>query len=70
MCAGALVLARVARIVFGATDPRAGAAGSVLDVVRHPLLNHRADVVGGVMAAEAGALLTNFFRARRALGAA
>ena len=65
MCAGAVVLARVPRVVFGASDPKAGAAGSVLDVLRHPRLNHRAEVVGGVLAAECGALLAEFFAGKR-----
>jgi len=65
MCAGAVVLARVPRVVFGAFDPKAGAAGSVLDVLRHPKLNHRAQVTGGVMAAECGAVLAEFFAQKR-----
>jgi tRNA(adenine34) deaminase len=65
MCAGAIVLARVARVVFGAYDPKAGAAGSVLDVTGEPRLNHRPEVVGGLLAAECGALLSEFFAARR-----
>ncbi|MDF1502255.1 tRNA adenosine(34) deaminase TadA [Roseisolibacter sp. H3M3-2] len=65
MCAGALVLARVDRVVFGAWDDKAGMAGSVGDVLRHPRLNHRPSVRGGVREAECGALLTTFFRARR-----
>jgi tRNA(adenine34) deaminase len=65
MCAGAVVLSRVARLVLGAWDPKAGAAGSVRDVVRDSRLNHRAEVVGGVLAAECGALLQEFFSARR-----
>jgi tRNA(adenine34) deaminase len=65
MCAGALVLARVARLVFGAWDPKAGAAGSVRDVVRDTRLNHQAEVVGGVLEGECGALLRNFFASRR-----
>ena len=66
MCAGALVLARVDRVVFGAWDEKAGMAGSVEDLLRHPRLNHRPQVMGGVLAAECGALLTEFFRVRRA----
>ena len=66
MCAGAIVLARVPRVVFGTTDPKAGAAGSVLDVLAEPRLNHRPAVEGGVLAAECAALLTEFFAARRA----
>ncbi len=67
MCAGALVLARVDRVVYGAADPKAGAAGSLWDVVRDRRLNHRPEVVGGVRAAESAALLRAFFRARRDL---
>jgi tRNA(adenine34) deaminase len=65
MCAGAIVLARVRRVVFGAWDDKAGMAGSVGDLLRHPRLNHRPEVQGGVMAAECGAVLTAFFAARR-----
>ena len=65
MCAGAMVHARVRRLVFGATDPRAGAAGSVFNVVQHPALNHRLECTGGVLAEESGTLLRNFFLARR-----
>ena len=65
MCAGAVVLARVPRVVFGAADPKAGAAGSVLDVLAEPRLNHRPEVVSGVLASESAALLTAFFAARR-----
>ena len=65
MCAGALVLARVARVVFGAWDPKAGAVGSLWDVVRDRRLNHRPEVVGGVRETECGALLEAFFAARR-----
>ncbi len=65
MCAGALVLARVARLVFGAWDPKAGAAGSLRDVVRDARLNHRVEVVGGVLEAECGGLLREFFEVRR-----
>ena len=65
MCAGALVLARVDRVVFGAWDEKAGMAGSVGDVLRHPRLNHRPEVQGGVCEAEAGPLLREFFAARR-----
>jgi tRNA(adenine34) deaminase len=66
MCAGALVLARVARLVFGADDPKAGAVGSLWDVVRDRRLNHRPEVVSGVLAADCADLLRDFFRARRA----
>jgi tRNA(adenine34) deaminase len=65
MCAGAIVLARVPRVVYGCTDPKAGAAGSVLDVLAEPRLNHRPQVTGGVLAGECAALLTTFFAARR-----
>ncbi len=65
MCAGALVLARVDRVVFGAWDEKAGMAGSVGDVLRHPRLNHRPQVSGGVLEAECAAALRAFFRARR-----
>jgi tRNA(adenine34) deaminase len=66
MCAGALVLARIDRVVFGAWDDKAGMAGSVGDLLRHPRLNHRPAVLGGVLAEECGAPLRDFFRARRA----
>lgn len=66
MCAGAIVLARVPRVVYAAADPKAGAAGSVLDVLGEPKLNHRPEVVGGVLADEAAELLRGFFRERRA----
>jgi tRNA(adenine34) deaminase len=65
MCAGALVLARVARVVYGASDPKAGACGSVLDVTGEPRLNHRPQVAGGLLAPECGELLSSFFAARR-----
>jgi tRNA(adenine34) deaminase len=65
MCAGAIVLARISRVVYGATDPKAGAAGSVLDVLGEPRLNHRPRVEGGVLADESAALLESFFAARR-----
>ena len=65
MCAGAIVLARVPRVVFGCTDPKAGAAGSVLDVLAEPRLNHRPAVTGGVLAEPCAALLTGFFASRR-----
>jgi tRNA(adenine34) deaminase len=66
MCAAAMVHARVRRLVFGAWDPRAGAAGSLTDVFALPGLNHRVDVFGGVLMQECGALLQQFFAARRA----
>ena len=65
MCAGALVLARVARLVFGAWDPKAGAVGSLWDVVRDRRLNHRPEVISGVRDAECAALLADFFAERR-----
>lgn len=65
MCAGAVVLARVPTVVFGAWDPKAGACGSVLDIVRDPHLNHWVEVTGGVREAECAALLHDFFRGRR-----
>jgi tRNA(adenine34) deaminase len=65
MCAGAIVLARVSRVVFGATDPKAGACGSVLDVTGEPRFNHRPVVEGGLLAEECGDLLREFFAARR-----
>jgi tRNA(adenine34) deaminase len=65
MCAGAIVLARVPRVVYGAPDPKAGAAGSVLDVLGEPRLNHRPEVSGGLLALECGALLSEFFGSRR-----
>jgi tRNA(adenine34) deaminase len=64
MCAGALVLARVARLVFGAFDPKAGAVSSLFDVVRDPGLNHRVDVRSGILEDECGALLKEFFASR------
>jgi tRNA(adenine34) deaminase len=65
MCAGAIVLARIPRVVFGTADPKAGAAGSVLDILAEPRLNHRPHVVGGVLQRECAALLLDFFAARR-----
>ena len=65
MCAGAMIHARVRRLVFGATDPRAGASGSVLNVIQHPALNHRIEFTAGVLGEECGALLRAFFVARR-----
>ena len=67
MCAGAIVLARLDRVVFGAWDSKAGMAGSVADLLRHPRLNHRPEVRGGVLEDEAGALLRSFFGTRRDL---
>jgi tRNA(adenine34) deaminase len=65
MCAGAIVLARVPRVVYGANDPKAGAGGSVLDVLNEPRLNHRPEVAGGLLAAESAELLGSFFADRR-----
>ena len=65
MCAGAIVLSRIPRVVYATTDPKAGAAGSVLDVLSDTRLNHRPEVLGGVLADEAAGLLRSFFRARR-----
>jgi tRNA(adenine34) deaminase len=65
MCAGAIVLARVARVVYGAADSKAGAAGSVLDVLPEPAHNHNPRVTGGLLAEECAALLSSFFGARR-----
>lgn len=66
MCASAIIHARVQRVVFGAWDPKAGAAGSVINVFTTPQLNHRVDVFGGVLMEECANLLADFFRARRA----
>jgi len=68
MCAGALVLARVSRVVFGGADPKAGAVGSLWDVVRDRRINHRPEVVSGVLAPECGSLLRDFFEGRRGVG--
>ncbi|HWW90939.1 MAG TPA: tRNA adenosine(34) deaminase TadA [Solirubrobacteraceae bacterium] len=65
MCAGAIVLARVPRVVYGASDPKAGAGGSVLDVLNEPRLNHRPEVAGGLLATESSELLGSFFADRR-----
>jgi tRNA(adenine34) deaminase len=65
MCAGAIVLARVPRVVYGAADPKAGAAGSVLNVLAEPRLNHRPEVAGGLLAGECSELLSEFFASRR-----
>jgi tRNA(adenine34) deaminase len=64
-CAGAIVLAKIGRVVFGAYDGRAGMAGSVFDLLRHPRLNHGVEVVGGLMGDECGELLRRFFQGRR-----
>jgi tRNA(adenine34) deaminase len=65
MCAGAIVLSRIRRLVYGADDPKAGAAGSIFNIVDHPALNHQTEVHAGTMAAEAADLLREFFAARR-----
>jgi len=65
MCAGAMLHARVTRVVFGSADPKTGAAGSVINVFSEPRLNHHAEITGGVLAEECGALLSDFFAARR-----
>ena len=65
MCAGAIILARVPRVVYGASDPKAGACGSVLDVLSEPRLNHRPEVAGGLLAQESGEMLSGFFASRR-----
>ena len=65
MCAGAIVLARVPRVVYGASDPKAGACGSVLDVLGEPRLNHRPEVDAGLLAEECGEMLSEFFASRR-----
>ncbi|HJS48575.1 MAG TPA: tRNA adenosine(34) deaminase TadA [Gemmatimonadales bacterium] len=64
-CAGAIILAKVSRVVFGAWDSRAGMAGSIHDLLRHPRLNHHPEVIGGILEAECGELLKRFFHARR-----
>ena len=69
MCAGAIVLARIKRVVFGAWDEKAGMAGSVGDLLRHPRLNHRPEVRAGVLAEESAQLLGDFFRSQRELAA-
>ena len=65
MCAGAIVLARLGRLVYGALDPKAGACGSVLDVIHEPRLNHRVEIASGVLAGECGEVLRDFFAAKR-----
>ena len=65
MCAGAIIHARIARLVFGASDPKAGAVNSVYDVIANPKLNHKPEWTGGILADECGALLQDFFRSRR-----
>ena len=68
MCAGAMILARLPRLVYAAIDPKAGAAGSIMDVLRHAQLNHRVEVVGGLLADEAGEQIRAFFRSLRGTG--
>ena len=65
MCAGALVHARIARLVYGASDPKAGAAGSVLQVLNHPRLNHKMEITAGVLAGQCSEILQDFFRRKR-----
>jgi tRNA(adenine34) deaminase len=66
MCAGAMIHARIKRLIYGASDPKTGAAGSVLEVVNHPRLNHQMEILAGVLDEECGDLLREFFRQRRA----
>jgi tRNA(adenine34) deaminase len=65
MCAGAIVNARIARVVFGASDPKAGACGTLMNVIQDSRLNHRAELVSGVLAEKSGAILKEFFRTKR-----
>ncbi len=65
MCAGAILHGRIRRLVYAASDPKAGACGSVLGVMNHPQLNHKVEVVSGLLTEECGAMLTSFFRSRR-----
>ena len=65
MCAGALIHARIARLVYGASDPKAGAAGSTIQVINHPSLNHRMEVTAGILAGKCSEVLQNFFRQKR-----
>jgi tRNA(adenine34) deaminase len=65
MCAGAILHARIRRLIYATPDPKAGACGTVLSVLNHPSLNHRVDVTAGLLGEECSTLLTNFFRARR-----
>jgi len=68
MCAGAMILARLPRLVYATTDPKAGCAGSIMDIVRHPSLNHRVDVTAGILQDEAAEQIRAFFRKLRAEG--
>jgi tRNA(adenine34) deaminase len=70
MCSGAMMHARLARVVYGAADPKTGAGGSVINLFEHEQLNHHTEIAGGVMAEECGAMLRSFFAARRAAAAA
>ena len=70
MCSGAMMHARLAKVVYGATDPKTGACGSVVNLFEQEQLNHHTEIVGGVMAEECGAMLKNFFAARRAAATA
>jgi tRNA(adenine34) deaminase len=65
MCAGALVLARITRVVFGASDEKTGACGSVVNIAQHNKLNHRIDVAGGILGAECGGIVSEFFQKKR-----
>lgn len=65
MCAGAILQARIQRVIFGAYDPRAGAAGSVFNIFQNPILNHKVDFMGGILAEECGLILRRFFHKRR-----
>ena len=67
MCAGAILHARIRRLIYAAPDPKAGACGSVLQVLNHPALNHRVEIIAGLLGEECGTLLSSFFRARRAV---
>jgi tRNA(adenine34) deaminase len=68
MCAGAMVLARLPRLIYATVDPKAGCAGSIMDIVRHPQLNHQVDVMGGMLADEAAEQIRAFFRGLRSGG--
>ena len=68
MCAGAILQARIPRVVYGATDPKAGAVDTLYQLLRDPRLNHRADVISGVLAQQCGGILTEFFEMKRRMG--
>lgn len=70
MCAGAIQHARIARLVYGASDPKTGACGSVVNLMDEPKLNHHAEIIGGILATECGAVLSTFFSARRKIASA